>query len=68
MSLLNPSVSEELAPSCIHLTFALTNLKKKKKKDQLTFTVQEISCVKSACGQIFPFGSKLFLQSAIKVV
>lgn len=67
MSLLNPSVSEELAPSCIHLTFALTNLKKKK-KDQVTFTVQEISSVKSACGQIFPFGSKLFLQSAIKVV
>lgn len=31
MSCLNPSDSEELAPSCIHLTFALTNLKKKKR-------------------------------------
>lgn len=40
VSSLNPSESEELAPSCIHLTFALTNCWGK--NEQLTFTVLEI--------------------------
>lgn len=63
---LNPLDSEELAPSCNHLTFALTSCWGK--NDQLTSTIPKISYVKSACGHIFPFASKLFLQSEIEVV
>ena len=61
----NPLDSKELAQSYSHLTFALKSCWG---GGGLTFTVPKISCVKYACDQIFPFGSKLFLQLKIEVV